>query len=232
MSLVTMASPWNDENSTKKRSSTMRRTVKIKPITNNLGNEPDEYVSNTGNFLQPATIEDTQTIMNERNDKVNDLLNKITSIENQENTGKMGNFVPLPNPNIQVKKDMTDNTETGEYTSTIPNLPSFHNALNVQKGGVYSPNNIPASVYSNYRMSYDNPLLFNKIPQKNGNTQGNAHMVDNKILEKINYLIHLMEEQQMEKTSNITEEFILYTFLGVFIIFVVDSFARSGKYTR
>ena len=232
MSLVTMASPWNDENSTKKRPSTMRRTVKIKPITNNLGNEPDEYVSNTGNFLQPATIEDTQTIMNERNDKVNDLLNKITSIENQENTGKMGNFVPLPNPNIQVKKDMTDNTETGEYTSTIPNLPSFHNALNVQKGGVYSPNNIPASVYSNYRMSYDNPLLFNKQQKTGNNNNGNAVLVDNKILEKINYLIHLMEEQQMEKTSNITEEFILYTFLGVFIIFVVDSFARSGKYTR
>ena len=41
-----------------------------------------------------------------------------------------------------------------------------------------------------------------------------------------------VEEQQNEKTNNITEEFILYTFLGVFIIFVVDSFARSGKYTR
>jgi hypothetical protein len=41
-----------------------------------------------------------------------------------------------------------------------------------------------------------------------------------------------LEEQQNEKTNNITEEFILYTFLGVFIIFVVDSFSRSGKYTR
>jgi hypothetical protein len=55
---------------------------------------------------------------------------------------------------------------------------------------------------------------------------------DNKLMEKINYMIHLLEEQQNEKTNNITEEFILYTFLGVFIIFVVDSFARSGKYTR
>ena len=55
---------------------------------------------------------------------------------------------------------------------------------------------------------------------------------DNKVMEKINYMIHLLEEQQNEKTNNLTEEFILYTFLGVFIIFVVDSFARSGKYTR
>jgi high-affinity K+ transport system ATPase subunit B len=55
---------------------------------------------------------------------------------------------------------------------------------------------------------------------------------DDKIMEKINYMIHLLEEQQNEKTNNITEEFILYTFLGVFIIFVVDSFSRSGKYSR
>ena len=55
---------------------------------------------------------------------------------------------------------------------------------------------------------------------------------DDKLMEKINYMIHLLEEQQLEKTSNITEEFVLYSFLGVFIIFIVDSFARSGKYTR
>ena len=55
---------------------------------------------------------------------------------------------------------------------------------------------------------------------------------DNKLLEKINYMIHLLEQQQNEKIDNITEEFILYSFLGIFIIFVVDSFARAGKYTR
>ena len=55
---------------------------------------------------------------------------------------------------------------------------------------------------------------------------------DNKLLEKINYMIHMLEEQQHEKTNNITEEFLLYTFLGVFVIYVLDSFARSGKYIR
>jgi predicted nucleic acid-binding Zn ribbon protein len=29
-------------------------------------------------------------------------------------------------------------------------------------------------------------------------------------MERINYMIHMMEEQQYEKTNNITEEFILY----------------------
>ena len=43
---------------------------------------------------------------------------------------------------------------------------------------------------------------------------------------------HLLEENKDEKTQNVTEELVLYMFLGVFTIFVVDSFARAGKYTR
>jgi len=61
---------------------------------------------------------------------------------------------------------------------------------------------------------------------------GNNLPRDDKLMEKINYMIHLLEQQQNEKTDNITEEFILYTFLGVFIIFIVDSFSKTGKYTR
>ena len=60
-----------------------------------------------------------------------------------------------------------------------------------------------------------------------------ADNTDNNVIEKLNYLIHLMEEQKDEKTNSVTEELILYTFLGVFIIFVVDSFNKGGgKYTR
>jgi hypothetical protein len=45
-------------------------------------------------------------------------------------------------------------------------------------------------------------------------------------------MIHLLEEQQDERTNNVTEEVVLYSFLGVFIIFIVDAFSRVGKYTR
>jgi len=51
-------------------------------------------------------------------------------------------------------------------------------------------------------------------------------------MERINYMVHLLEEQQHEKTANVTEEFLLYTFLGVFVIYVVDTFSRNGKYVR
>lgn len=54
----------------------------------------------------------------------------------------------------------------------------------------------------------------------------------NVLLEKLNYMIHLLEEQQDERVGSVTEEVILYSFLGIFVIFLVDSFTRIGKYTR
>jgi len=52
------------------------------------------------------------------------------------------------------------------------------------------------------------------------------------LIEKLNYMINLLEEQQDQKTGSVTEEVVLYSFLGVFIIFVVDSFTKVGKYVR
>jgi len=59
-----------------------------------------------------------------------------------------------------------------------------------------------------------------------------APVIDNRILEKINYAIHLLEQQQNEKTSNMFEEFVLYTLLGVFLIYIIDSFSKGAKYIR
>ena len=56
--------------------------------------------------------------------------------------------------------------------------------------------------------------------------------IDDKLWSKINYMIHLLEEQQNEKTAYVTEEFILYAFLGIFVIYAVDTFTRNGKYVR
>ncbi len=52
------------------------------------------------------------------------------------------------------------------------------------------------------------------------------------LMERINYMIYLLEEQKNEKTGSVHEEMVLYSFLGVFVIFIVDSFARAGKYCR
>jgi len=60
----------------------------------------------------------------------------------------------------------------------------------------------------------------------------NKYYMKDELMEKLNYMIHLLESQKDEKTDNVTEELVLYLFLGVFVIYVVDSFARVGKYIR
>jgi hypothetical protein len=55
---------------------------------------------------------------------------------------------------------------------------------------------------------------------------------NNDLSKKINYMIHILEEQQDIKHGSVTEELVLYCFLGVFIIYVVDSFVKVGKYVR
>ena len=80
------------------------------------------------------------------------------------------------------------------------------------------------SVMKSYYDSY--------VPYYNTAQNENVHQNKDELMRKLNYLIHLMEEDKDEPTKNVTEELILYMFLGVFTIFVVDSFARAGKYTR
>jgi len=50
--------------------------------------------------------------------------------------------------------------------------------------------------------------------------------------DKVAYMIRLLEEQRDEKTGHVTEEIILYLFLGIFVIFVIDSFVKTGRYSR
>ena len=69
--------------------------------------------------------------------------------------------------------------------------------------------------------AYDKP--FNYTPPQSKDAQ---------LLEKLNYMIYLLEEQKDEKTGQVTEELILYVFLGVFVLFVLDSFFKTGKYSR
>lgn len=226
MSLVTTASLWTNDDNQKKRTPTMRRTIKLKPTIPTIG-EPDDYVSQSENYQNlenNSNLDETVKTMDNRNSRVNELLNKITAADSEND--KMGSFVPLPNPNINIKKDMTDNTDTKIY---VPPQVSYSAASNAMKESPYTANGNASAVYSNYANSYQPPSGVVSQPYY---AKMGLKMGDDKIMEKINYMVHLLEEQQNEKTNNITEEFILYTFLGVFIIFVVDSFSRSGKYSR
>lgn len=91
------------------------------------------------------------------------------------------------------------------------------------------PNDINLDSLSNYTKSYEAGGILGKpyYAPKNGANDSNGA-----IIQKLNHITNILEDIQLEKTSNITEELILYSFLGVFVIFVVDSFARAGKYYR
>jgi hypothetical protein len=126
--------------------------------------------------------------------------------------GFENNLVPVPLDNSEMELQelqsafLNDAQVRDYYRKLVPN---FHNKPSVNE--------------SSNKMYYMNK----QMDQSTSNSSSN-----DVLLNKINYMINLLEEQQDERTNNVTEEVILYSFLGIFIIFLVDSFARVGKYTR
>jgi len=237
MSLASTASAWTNDNiQTKKRIPTMRRTVKMRQpnIDNNTSLQHDEYVSEDENYrkMQPNTIEETEEANREKNNRVSELLSKLT--ENNDGN-RLADYQPINNPYVNVRRNDTMDSNSYDVENENMNLnPTELLPKTIEKQpSQYLANEMNLGNYSNYLHTYNSPKLFqnNKPYYANMGVLTNGSSNDN-LMEKINYMIHLLEEQQMEKTANITEEFILYIFLGVFVIFTVDSFTRVGKYVR
>ena len=217
MSLLASASPWTNGNNTenKKRPSTMRKSLK--------SGGPDVYNSEESTDQTPPTIQDVQIAHENRSNQVNNLIQKITTEDDGQH---LANFNPIPNPIINHRKPPLESRDTsGEVVQSNPFVPPPPS----RSGSNYGANDSDLGKLSNYNTSYQ-PA---NIPYyaKMGIGAGTGGSSD-KLMEKINYMIHLLEEQQNEKTNNITEEFILYTFLGVFMIYIADSFVRAGRYVR
>jgi len=77
---------------------------------------------------------------------------------------------------------------------------------------------------------FPTPTTTTTAPTATTNPSIAAHSGDT--LKKLDYLIHMIEEQRDHKTGRVAEELVLYSFLGVFVIFTIDSFVKVGKYTR
>ena len=233
MSLVTTASAWisDDSSNVKKRTPSFRRP----PSTSKSNPEDGTNINKHYQSMKPNTIDEVEAENENRNSKVNMMLDKITSATDIEDTS-MGKFNPISPPALQPKRDISDNVDEQQYMPPIPRFKNEGTASNIygeQRKPMYGADDAKSPVYSNYDKSYGATPQFSRPYYANtGINASGGGAGDSKMLEKINYMIHLLEQQQHEKTDNITEEFILYSFLGIFIIFVVDSFARAGKYTR
>lgn len=86
--------------------------------------------------------------------------------------------------------------------------------------------------YNNQNKSEHNKKYYTSESLINNNYNNINNDSNQVLIDKLNYMINLLEEHQDQKTGSVTEEVVLYSFLGVFIIFVVDSFTKVGKYTR
>lgn len=115
------------------------------------------------------------------------------------------------------------------FTDNTPYLKPSSPSVPIEKTGTYRPiNSIPVSIRSSYSDSYSpTPYYKGAVSSPPPPPPQNSQL-----MEKLNYMIHLLEEQQKEPTQNILEEFVLYGLLGVFMIYLVDSFAKAGKYIR
>lgn len=252
MSLLSYASVWtNDGGIPKKRQSTMKRPTNLNVSQNNnneiVPTEPvpvllDKYSSLSDSYNTNTFVESMQP-KTDQLDNINTIINKMATISADNDGNQLADFNPISKPNITIKKP-DQNSRNLDFEINSPDYilkNNIQNSAKLVKGNstieTYSANDSGSSEYSNYNNSYDpSKLIASQSNHKpyyskmgiNANDFGD----NSKLLEKLNYMIHLMEEQQNEKTANITEEFILYTFLGIFVIFIVDSFARSGKYVR
>jgi hypothetical protein len=214
-------------------------------------NEPNQIVNNdTTNHIGKKRIALNKTQKrypnNNNNNNVNTekVLSVIQSIHNlPEQQSELADFSPIPPPtsmgvqatisregsknldsplesNIGNSYSENANQSMSEdfYKRFIPNYESMYSSV---------PDNMPSYKFSNTTASMATPTSKNFA-----NPSFHSGSTNDLLIEKLNYMIHLLEEQQDERTSNVTEEVILYSFLGIFIIFIVDSFARVGKYTR
>jgi hypothetical protein len=230
MSLLNYASPWiSDDGNTKKRAPSIRKIVK-NSIANDSGGEPEEYNNTDGSpstSNTPLTLDEVQSYQTDNGKKVNELLDKMTTLDAENDGAHLANFSPITPPEITNKKP-------NPYVKKQDNLYDKSDSGSASKYTYVSDNRTLGNL-TNYQNVYEGTPLFQKnnpYYAKMGISNGVANGIDDKLMERINYMVHLLEEQQHEKTANITEEFLLYTFLGVFVIYVVDTFSRNGKYVR
>lgn len=230
MSLLSGASLWtSDDNLNKKRTPMLRRTIKKQPnyaqsSTNSL--EPDEYVSTDQNYQESkhVSIDETATIHEDRNNKVNALLDKMTATTDANDGQHLSNFSPPKNPELSQKKGYTIDDE---LTRNIPQ-PIVRKDMGQSN---YGSNNLGVAKLANYQTSYEVPNSPYYSKMGIGGGQGSSQGQD-KVMEKINYLIHMLESERDEKNDTVVHDFILFSFVGIFVIFICDSFSRGGKYTR
>ena len=182
-------------------------------------------------------------------EKVNSVLEKIhneqKTDDEDDKKNYLGDFNPPPksessgvNKTISTEQMMNMTNQNDLMFRTLGRAPQPNyqggDDLDLNDYTNYGDNKSAEDYYKKVLPGYTpgrNPV--NKMYHNtNNNVPTNEAPSQDVLMQKLNYMISLLEDQQDEKTNNVTEEVILYSFLGIFIIFIVDSFAKVGKYVR
>ena len=242
MSLASSASPWMSDEPPKKRQPTMNKNKTLKKTTafeQNMAsttNEPSEYVATEStyrDFKMPMSMslseEDTQDV---RQQRITELVQQMHTRQIDNDGHNLADFKPLDHPIVNLKKPEIISGDAPTYmpTNPIQQQPPFTSSASAS---LFSASNSDQYPKNDYHQVYQSPP---PVSYNNGNGGGRMAYVgngnDSKLLDKINYMIHLLEDQKNEKTNHTLEEFVMFTLVGVFIIYVLDSFSRSGRYVR
>ena len=257
MSLLSYASPWkpdppqqsisSDSAPSRKRIPTIgkdsasRKTVKMRPTYGPGTDQYEVYQEDdvpdslkTNMRPGPETIDQRLEKQTDQNTRVNGIINRITSFSNDD---RLGDFNPLPYPPA-IKMNNSDQIIPAESAIEVEENPLMPKSrVNLAERGHKKPVNYykpadPASQnYMNYRQAYGREGLVPSSKEPYYSKMGIGSSND-KLMDRINYMTQMLESIQMEKTSHVAEEFVLYTLLGIFMIYIVDGFARGGKYIR
>ena len=225
------------------------------PIDDNSNITLPNNSDNSDNIINQKRHKRTQRkypkIENFNTDKVNSVLQQIHN-NTDDDDDKEGDFKLMPPPeSVGVSRTIPSNNHEGNNQEKQESFSGMDYLLgNKFIGKAPSPNydntdNLDLNDYSNYGNSKSIEEYYKHIipgyqkqvnrPYYNLNQpQREQSEVPSQdvLLNKLNYMISLLEDKQDEKTNNVTEEVILYSFLGIFIIFIADTFVRVGKYVR
>ena len=222
MSLALFAAEFNNEDNIKKQRKS-NRSCSIKKMMNKkiMNNKLDKFTNkkqisgfNKTNKVQEAL----QAIHSTLDDDEDDENNYVSNLEN---------FEPIDAPiSASTEKLSSNDIDSIVDKKEKERIESFENYFKVNDE---TSEEEQSSYATQYYEQYLPPTHLNyKGYDENKNSINTSSDLD----KKINYLIELIEQQKGEKTDNVTEEILLYGLVGVFVIYVVDSFVNIGKYKR
>lgn len=238
---ITAASVENEnDNNNYNENYNTKNVIDNKRRQNNPNAKTQKYRAPEFNMEKVKSVINSLHNNSDDNELADYVPNSITNTNNNKiMSPTIEAFTPLdplnpPESMRQIQKESTS------YDSNMPQ-PVQNNDMDLQELNTAFLND--AQVRDYYRklspgyQGINNKNSTETNNQNNNNQNKYSNMLEipasnDVLLNKLNYMINLLEEQQDERTHNVTEEVVLYSFLGVFIIFVVDSFARVGKYIR